>query len=459
MANGYIDLDGTGALAPTLAEWDAAQRVLKSPGAAFNLVEKLKNERNCSIVLSGDSSSTNNGGTATTNGSWLNQFVNILAAAFPAVTFVLKTGYNEATGAYDTSTTIQTGTGSSTCTIYNPSISGTIPTYLYGGSFMYEAYKPSALSADLIIFNHGFNIQFPSAAAADRWGLAGYMLAALDEMHIIHPEAGIIVVQQNPRSSDTLSSLQLPYAQELVARWKNADLLRVYDLFVRAGRPGSWYYDTTHSSADVANPIIAQFMWSSLFQTVGSQRCANPPTIGQKRGDNALLNAKFDTYSAGAATSWAPQNCVLSEDTTDYETGTRALIMTPSTDAEAYIEQTVANNALRPFQGRQAVLGARFRIPAGAIINVGIVGISRSGSADQRSPKLAGTDGRGGWVWKFTTINFNKFGSFVTGLVVRLYAAEAAGKNSAGGGVTVAGVPIAVDRVVLFPGPLPFDTL
>jgi hypothetical protein len=157
----------------SLAQLNAAEQTFKPPGAAFNLLEKLKKGRSCNIVVNGDSTSTLTGGTATPLSSWLYLLIaNYLAVQFPEVTFVMKSSFNISTGAYDVSTTIQTGSGSGTCTIYNASIGGTGPTYIYGGSTFFEAYMPSAVTADLIIFNHGFNVQ---ATVGDRFAFASYM--------------------------------------------------------------------------------------------------------------------------------------------------------------------------------------------------------------------------------------------------------------------------------------------
>ncbi|SMD21150.1 hypothetical protein [Rhizobium sp. RU36D] len=449
-ANGILD---NSALADILAGDDNApfRRRTRGPGAAYGLMQKLRLGRPCIVVVNGDSTSTLAGGTATSNSSWLYRlFADHIAPLFPEVSFVMYSSFNTGTGAYDVTTTIQTGSGANTCSIYNASIGGSIPTFLYGGNYFFEAYKPSAISADLIIYNHGFNIQ---TGAGDRFSLATYMLGALDELHALHPEAGIIVVAQNPRSSDTASSTQLYRAQQLVAQWKNADLLHAYDVFWDAGRPAGWYYDATHPSADQGSPAIAEAAFD-LCLNVGSQRNSVAPTIVRRSGENILSNGKFDTFSGGAATGWTATNCTLTEDTSDFETGSRALVMTCSSDAAAYIEQTITGNPLKALSGKFVTVAARFRIRTSSHNNAGIIGINRSGATEQRSARLAGTDGRGKYVWRCVGINLPKITDTGVGVVVRLYAAEAAGI-----GVSANGAAVAVDRVVMVPGYQPFDTV
>lgn len=438
----------------------AAGALLKRDAASAFYAAKValqNNNGNAMFLVVGDSTTTRSGGSSTADGGFIIQFIRLLAPLFPAYTFVYRSSYSSSTGLFGLTETIQTGTGSNFCYFYSVAVGGTIPAHSLGNANFWSAYTgvgnpitDATQSFDVIIYNYGFNST-----------QQGQLLATLESIHGWNPRSSIVVIEQWPQVGNNNSAVACRNNRAL-ARLKNATLVPTENLLLAAGKPTSWY-----NTANVGEVHLSQLGYSfiaamlmEMWNSAQEMRWPVPPALDIPR-PNLLSNGTFDTYSAGTAAGWSATNCTLSEDTTNYLTGSRSLVLTITSNADAYIEQTISNpGVLRRLSRRAITLSGDICYPTSQPSTSGRLVIRRSGADvaisdrpySSASSLYDQADGST-WVKKATTLQLPVLDGTVP-IVIRFYALLGTDASRNGTGVVVK-----LDNIKLDIGERIFDHL
>jgi GDSL-like lipase/acylhydrolase family protein len=202
--------------------WSPAAGETFDPFAARHmarLIQKLTaGVEDAVIVITGDSTSND-----TTD--WFYIWLQAVGAMFPAYT-ITHALFTDGTFVYAAPTTVQTGTGPRTLTVYNASVGGM--STAYGVTHFAAEFTTTPL--DLAIVNYGHN-NTASTFTADYTALTALITAA-------YPAAGVICSGQNPRT-DTTANTDLQY-------------VRMAALRLLANRAGFGYVDVMQAFLNVA---------------------------------------------------------------------------------------------------------------------------------------------------------------------------------------------------------------
>lgn len=325
---------------------------------------------------------------------------------------------------------------------YNAAFAGTQPTYLMGVRLQ-SVYNPR--TADLIIYNHGHNTDGNSSPNVQQ----GMNMAAIYTILGFHPNAGVLVVSQNPIRDDNSGTNRSVGAVQTAIEG-GFSLLPVHQMFLQAGKPDSWYrtipntgaVDNIHPSAigdqkifELAKPL---FEWP-----------LSPVT--KKEGfdiaTNLLQNPSFKDWTSDVPASWVSKDLTLTKNTTagQFESNAYSLQMLTTTTTGGVLSQELPANIVRAIAGRTVTLAARVYIPASnTLSNAARIRIAE---IDGTAPYGIPTGGRDGWIWKAVVIQVPVN---ATTLTVQLLA-DAAGN--------AAGSTCNFDRVILSIGNIPKDSL
>lgn len=192
-----------------------AARSMPRPSALSAISGRLKRGTE-DVVLAVVGDSTGNEAT-----EWVRLVAAWLAARYPAYT-VLHRLWNETGVNYDAATTIQTGTGSKTLTIYNASTSGKNATY---STPLLASQLPVAPHA--VILNYGHNSGV-SVVRADNYTL----IRAIREKY---PFATVVLTAQNPRGpadAGYADSLTRGHVNIALAQEEGLGLINVFQAFL-----------------------------------------------------------------------------------------------------------------------------------------------------------------------------------------------------------------------------------
>jgi lysophospholipase L1-like esterase len=230
-----------------LAKADAARKY-SSPGHFAGLMSRLQagNEDAVWAIL-GDST-----GNETTE--WVYLTAQWLAGQFPAVT-VLYRLWNDTNQNYDAATTVQTGTGSRTLTIYNGSTSG-----------QNAAYSVTRIALQIPVTPHAITVSYGhNEGSTNGAGYRPLLYALTRQLEDWFPTASLIVTAQNPRAAtDANYSLDLSRAQATIelAATEGYGLVNATQAFLNTAN-----YATTLLIGDGLHPNGAgSALWASLVQ-------------------------------------------------------------------------------------------------------------------------------------------------------------------------------------------------
>ncbi|EQB3380053.1 SGNH/GDSL hydrolase family protein, partial [Klebsiella pneumoniae] len=291
--------------------------------AAYALLSKMRAalEDVCIIINSDSTGITQD--TDPVNGvfkKWTRKLAEFLAGNYPAYTVNY---YSWISGAYSSPETIQVGTAGKTLHFYNAAVAGTQPLYLMGQYFE-TAYVPR--QADLIIFNHGHNTDNNVPASTHM----GMDLAILYTMLQRHPNAGAIIVSQNPLRDSDNGTVRSNGARQ-AAITAGFSLVDVFQLFQNAGKPSAWYMDNIHPNATGDAKIFD--LVKNLFVWPASPSRFIP---GLAAGTSLLMNGDFTTWSEGlnAPDGWRLTGCTAERDFSNVESGAYGLRLTQTDTVE-----------------------------------------------------------------------------------------------------------------------------
>jgi lysophospholipase L1-like esterase len=266
-----------------LAKADAARKY-SSPGHFAGLMSRLQagNEDAVWAIL-GDST-----GNETTE--WVYLTAQWLAGQFPAVT-VLYRLWNDTNQNYDAATTVQTGTGSRTLTIYNGSTSG-----------QNAAYSVTRIALQIPVTPHAITVSYGhNEGSTNGAGYRPLLYALTRQLEDWFPTASLIVTAQNPRAAtDANYSLDLSRAQATIelAATEGYGLVNATQAFLNTAN-----YATTLLIGDGLHPNGAgSALWASLVQQQMTRSLLVTPRAMQSRPHRVFLPATQFVVSEGAPT-------------------------------------------------------------------------------------------------------------------------------------------------------------
>jgi hypothetical protein len=283
-----------------------------------------------------------------------------LAAQHPSHTVQYRP-WNTGSEAYDAATTISTGTGPRTITLFNLAVSGSVPDQWLGSLFSPAI---ASLSPDLIIFNHGHNLTGLVAGV-----LRGRLLSATEQTSQAQPGVPIALLIQNPRRDDDLYA---PIAAELrkIADQRGFDIIDVYSRFIAAGKPADWYADSVHPNAAGQAQFLAvtQERW---LTNRGASDIGRPSWL-DALGDNLLTNGDFSAFASAVPDGWTLSgNGVLTKDTTVTDGPAPYSVKIVNGSTATTLLQNITGSAALALRGKTVTLVTRYRIDAGGNANAG----------------------------------------------------------------------------------------
>ena len=401
--------------------------------AAYGLLSKMRAALDdVCIIINSDSTGITQDTDPSTGQvfkKWTRKLAEFLAGNYPAYTVNY---YSWSSNAYTTPETIQVGTAGKTLHFYNAAVAGTQPLYLMGQYFE-TAYVPR--QADLIIFNHGHNTDNNVPASTHM----GMDLAIVYTMLQRHPNAGAIVVSQNPLRDNDNGTVRSNGARQ-AAITAGFSLVDAFQLFQNAGKPSSWYMDNIHPNATgdakIFDLVKNMFVWP-----------ASPSRFipGLAAGTNLLTNADFSAWSDGldAPDGWSLTGCTAEKDTTNFESGDYGLRLNQTGTIETYAAKALPAALVKRLRGKTVVLAARVFVPSTS--TRGNCGSIQIPEIPNNRPYGTPIGGRGGFIWKATVITIP---TTATALTVRAVL------DTSGG---AAGNWCTFDRLTLIAGTIPQD--
>jgi hypothetical protein len=379
---------------------DAAQYANAATAANTRLVMSKLRRGMADVSILNISDSTGNETT-----EWFYKLAQFLATKFPAYT-VQFSFWDETGGvAYQTATTIQTGTGAKTLRFWDAAKTGEIPGYVLGTRW---AAAVTATAPDLVFVNHGHNMSDPTSVTWSEFVGRNTMFSLTEELTATFPRAGLVLIAQNPSKVAGRETWQAIKA----SAWEEAASLRGYgfiDVHQSFIDYGAWQTalmaDDTHPNATGsqiwADVVIAAFQ-DERKAVVPSVMI--PPLLTTAK--NYLDNGDFSAWASTDPDSWVPTaSATTSKDTTNFESSTQACKVTgTATTGAAQIEQTInlTTKGYHHLKGQVVTLAVRVYVPAANTGTVRIALVDSTGGANASNMDIP-TSTRGRYVWLFSS--------------------------------------------------------
>lgn len=375
-------------------------------GATMPLISKLRmQKRNAVTILQlGDS-------TTVGQSAWPGRLTGKMATAWPTWSFAYRDWSLDTATDYSAATTVSTGTGSGTVTMFNMGIPTTNSPNVLAAKFSNAVLNIP--TPDLIIIGHGHNESGGGTAAID-YDPAAYanlaVLIATLKMH--HPTSPILVVLGNPVTNASNSTQERRNdSYRKVAADTGVALADMYHVFTGAPGwtkspvPSAYMIDETHPNAGghelIATALVPYFsppadgVNSTLIPDVSQQQSS---LLLRKR--SLIADGDLSGYVTGAPQGWTiAGGATVVKDTAlvDSQSGLGYSVrITGSGTAAGYLERDVP---VAHAQGRTICLTVREYVPAAApagnasgMISIVVDGVEQ----------FSGTTnfGRGGWYFR-----------------------------------------------------------
>lgn len=397
---------------------DATQRFMAKVDAELEDVR---------LLVLGDS-------TGNESNEWIYLLAQEFATRFPTHTISYRL-WDDAATDYAVAVTLGTGTGARTITVYNASVSG-FSTYAWHGTRAQAAIYNLSPAPDLTIVSLGHN----ETATTDLWH--GQYVGLTESITARVPGTSLMVIAQNPNSTDTLQQQRREVYREIAAQ-RGYGFIDVCQAFLDdpAGIP-ALLADTLHPNA------TGSALWRDTVKAafVRSKRTAprpQQPSTLLGSGVNLLRNGSF----AARLDYWIASNVTAAVDDTNFETALNT-VGAPANHASTaqkvtatatggYLYQWVPVNRVK---GQWVTLAVRLRVPEGQPASVGRIAINDSGGS---TGSIGITHGQGAFRWAVVTRFIDPA---TTSLHVRVYADA---------GETLGNCTI--DRAILVTGKFPAD--
>lgn len=470
-------------------------------GAGWALMQKVLNGNQVStILINSDSTGADSNGTGSPY--QFNKLATWLGSLNPSNTVYY---YQISGSSWAAPSTIQTGTGSGILRIYNGAVSGTQAFYFYGGT-TFPALYVNGLAAvpDLLIFNHGKNNDYTTAVQVQ----AAMIQAAVAQLSNLWPNAGIILLKQNPDpttqnyavtgwwapntaytsgailqsganaysagstatsgaaapvctsstcSDGTITWTYLGVAQQedakvravdIAANLIGADVVDNYNLFMAAGNPASYFANTVHQS-QLADGLMAARLEADLTNVVGpSPRRSS--FLSQV--PNLIANARFQTQTGGVTAvpdGWTGTNATIAQYTTLIENGgAYALKVTNTGTGASSIGQTIPAATVKPLLGKWVTLTGRVQfLNVNDVLSCTLEVLTNAGAKSWRTWGMSSSGSyTGGYLWLATSALVPTTDTTIS---VNLYGTKTGGVAAGNGCI--------FDHVSLVPGLIAMD--
>lgn len=352
----------------------------------------------------------------------------MLGAQFPAYT-VYYNVWNDTNRTYDAPVLVQTGTGPTPPILnyWNASISGSQTLYFIGDRYP-TAFESLAAtnSPDLIMISHSHNmydVSTPNLRASFRPN----MLVLTEELTQTFPDAGVIVMSQNPTYMLGRENWQNIKATELqlLASRRGYGFIDVHQAFQDTGHPADYVQvDNIHptTSADSpapngsllwANTVMAALQYNGVVSAP-----TQPPSYFLTPAKSLISNTEFATWTNPSfPDGWTLSNCTAVKDTVNFETGTDAVKLTAVATGTSYMQFSASPASLGIkglVTGKIITVGIRVYVPAtNTISGVGLLLKDQTGSSTQRRQDISSAT-RGRFHWLYLSKRIDSPGTLLT---------------------------------------------
>lgn len=431
---------------------EAATRLAADSAIGHRLMGMLDEAvQDCSFLVISDS-------TANEVGEWPDLVLRGLAALYPAVTFKYTIWVDGGTS-WPATTTVQTGSGSTTCTLYNMSIVSTYTTYCMAPNFdaMVTAVQP-----DLIFLSHGKNHKSGTITQAFIDNLRDEITMLSQVLTRACPAAELVLVAEIGNVAGVASSVHMylfPRIMRLLAAERGYGFVNAYKA-CNAASPGGVLCAEPTTGALVINDGVhpnaagSQVWANEVLRLMTNAHLYAPrsqqPSSLLAPADNLLTNGDWRDFTGSTPAGWTNTNTTCSKNTTYYESTDNgyALRVQSASASAATLDQTISSAAFAKAKAAGMVtVAARVRVPSGQATSVGRVRVQTVGGTSAGSSTSASIDeAYDGFKWIIAT---RKVAPDATSVKVTVYA------DSGSTGTA----DCTFDRVILVPGPLPGDTL
>lgn len=375
------------------------------------MLSKIKrNVEDVTILILGDS--TGDGADR-----WPNQLALQLPAMFPTHT-IKYTTWNSTV--YNALTTIATGTGAQTITVYNGSISGGRTFTPLGGRW--AAMVAGIPSPDVTFLNYGHNQGTIQAAwKADYLTLTESVLDTC-------PGSGIVLILQNPSSSNT-DQAKRNAVYEQMATQRGFGTINVWQAFIDYGP--TW---TTDLMADTVHPNAAgSLLWTAQIVTAMKFSRYNAPkpvaaSLVNQAGRQLIINGDFSQWTGTAPDGWVAYNGspTISKDTVNFENPNGyGLKVVATGGTQCSVAASIPYAGLK---GKWVTILARVYVPVGAPSTAGMVGVNDGVLTTTSADNGTGSDPGGAFKWVVVS---KKFSASATNGLLLFYGDQGATNSNA----------------------------
>lgn len=337
-----------------------------------------------------------------------------LAARFPKYTVVYRL-WNDTSRTFDPEVVIQTGQGATppVLTYWNVSVSGFATFHFIGDRFT-QAFESLPAPPELIFISHSHNmldVTTPNLRSSFRPNV----LCLTEELTQVFPDAGLVLMSQNPSYTagrETWQNIKATELQSLAAR-RGYGFIDVHQAFMDTGNPQAYVKaDNIHptTSADAPAPN-GSALWAAVVDASLHPQGAALPSPTQRSSyftepaRSLIPNTEFATWTAPEVPDgWTLVNCLAEKDTVNFETGSNGLKLTAVATGASYAQFSASPASLGIkglVSGKMVTVGIRVFVPATNLIaGVGIMLRDQGGSTTQRRVDIsAATRGRFHWLY------------------------------------------------------------
>lgn len=330
--------------------------------------------------------------------------------------------WNDGTDTYGTATSIQTGSGANTLTLYNASISGSNLQHLVGAKF---APAIMDVAPDLIIWSHGHNTVDDYTDPAL---LRGKFLIGMENVRLALPNVPQCAFRQNPRRDDDQMTPVVAALDAVAKSYGGVALFDVYSRFIAQGKATGLYADNVHPSA--AGQQLYLTAIQDAWQRTGAGSFSVSPAFLETETANLLANGDFSDWPGALPVGWTGAGSpTATKELVIVDAGAAQSLKLTGTTAQANIQQSFTAGGLTPFLGEEVTLAVRQFVPSGSAGTVGRIAILYTSGGNVSSTTRAYTAGQGGWRWM--VISGVAVPANATLLRVFLYCDTAANASSA----------------------------
>lgn len=340
-------------------------------------------------------------------------FFEWLAPLYPKFTFVYYPP--NGSGGYGTPVTVQTGSGSHTFRFYNPSVAGTLASYLMDPTRFASAFP---VTPDLVMWDYGKN--HVTGGTATQPQVQGEFLGPIAQVQLTFPSANHVTVDQYPNRTDAF--MDVAHAAWVSISAADATILRV-PFFEGATYVDSDYdaggTDNQHLSPSAnfskllpilqgiwANVIAADFAASAPWL---SQTAANmlDTDTAQKVGDFGLDGTPGSQPGAVNGTTpplgWTTQGTAVSvtyaKDTTiKYAANARSQNLIVTAGQQPRLNRSPTATKVTLMKGQMCMFTVLKFVEAGAAATMGRPAINFNGTGGPGVVSGRAGGPQGGWV-------------------------------------------------------------